>query len=168
MNIEEAANLLKVQSYQDGRQPSDGQVAVWADSLADLDHDEALAAMRSLWRDSTDYLTPALVRQRVKVLRSRAEVDGRRARMLDRHSAIEACDLCDDHGYRLPAARIVCTHAAPSAVGWAQRVRAAIGSTSPEPPERSESPSPVRETGETVSAPQRAPRATHAATEVTA
>lgn len=123
MNAEEAGNLLKVQSYQDGRQPSDGQIAVWADSLSDLTYDEALDAMRSLWKDSTDYMTPALIRGRVRQRHKHRAAHGRKVAAELASAKAKTCELCDDRGYRLPARRIVCDHKERRAVGAAAAVR---------------------------------------------
>ena len=126
MTPEEASNLLRVQSYQDGRQPSDGQIAVWADALTGLTHDDALAAMRSLWRDSRDYVTPALIRARHRELRRAAIVDERRRSVTASMAQVAACDLCGPGGYRYPSETVLCTHRPLRGIGAASQVRAAL------------------------------------------
>lgn len=68
---ETAAVLAKAAAY-DRRTVGRADVAAWHEALADVDMPDALAAVTAHYRDSTDWLQPAHIRQRVR--------DARRAR----------------------------------------------------------------------------------------
>lgn len=130
MNLQETGLLLADVARRDRRQPSEAMLAMWHDALRDIAYVDAKAALRLLNRESTDYLMPAHVRQAVKRVHAelaRPSLATEQAKA----AAIADCEYCDERGYRLPRRLAVCTHRAPAAaVGWAARMRRAIGSAS--------------------------------------
>ena len=125
MNEKEVGMLLADVARRDGRQPSAAMHAMWCDALDDIDYREAREALRLLNKETSDYLTPAHIRQsvrRVRVARKRQSVGD----LERRQSAIAACGLCDERGYRLPAGRMLCDHSRRREVGAARAVRAAL------------------------------------------
>lgn len=62
----EAFQLLTLASARDGRQVSQAVARVWADDLADVSLEEAVVAARDHYRESTVWLMPAHIIERVR------------------------------------------------------------------------------------------------------
>lgn len=78
MNVHEAATVLAKAAAYDRRTVGEADILAWHEALADLDAGGALDAVAAHYRDSTDWLMPAHVRQLVADLqrqRRRAELD---------------------------------------------------------------------------------------------
>lgn len=69
MTLEETAQLLAIIATVDNRHVTEETILVWHELLADIPYDEARAATMDHLRTSTEYLTPALVTQRMRALR---------------------------------------------------------------------------------------------------
>ena len=83
----DAARLLALVQAFDHRNVADADIMAWADALHDLDFEDCSQAIRSYFRDSSEWLMPAAVRQRVKAIRETAAERAHRANM---HREIEA------------------------------------------------------------------------------
>lgn len=70
MNRSEIALLLGAVAARDRRTIGETDVLAWHEDLGDLGFDEARAAVSRHFRESTDYLMPAHIRQHVKVIRA--------------------------------------------------------------------------------------------------
>lgn len=66
MREHEAFQLLTLASARDGRNVSQTVARVWADDLADVTLEEAIQAARDHYRESTAWLMPAHIIERVK------------------------------------------------------------------------------------------------------
>jgi hypothetical protein len=72
MNGQEVGRLLGLIALGDNRKPpktkqeQDALIAWWLDKIGDLDYAACLRAVREHQRESTEYLTAAHIRQRVK------------------------------------------------------------------------------------------------------
>lgn len=69
MNIDETAAILALVAKGDNRKVDRETIVFWHDLIGDLDFGEAQQAVRAFRRESTDYLMPAHVRQRVAAVR---------------------------------------------------------------------------------------------------
>jgi hypothetical protein len=70
MNRSEIALLLGAVAARDRRTIGEADVLAWFEDLGDLGFEEARAAVSRHFRESTDYLMPAHIRQHVKVIRT--------------------------------------------------------------------------------------------------
>lgn len=81
MNRDDVIDLLTIASCVDNRQVTNGDIIVWHEHLERYDKDECLDAIMAHQRDSTDYLQPAHVIERVRAKRNdaidRADPDDR-------------------------------------------------------------------------------------------
>lgn len=64
--LAEAAELLVLASAYDSRKPDHARARAWHDALADLDPDDCATAVRAHYRNSTDFVMPAHIRQLVR------------------------------------------------------------------------------------------------------
>jgi hypothetical protein len=85
----DAAELLTLAASFDRRSIGEADALAWADALGDLDRAECTDAIRAHYRESTDWLMPAHIRERVKARRA-AEHERRHSLMLRDELAIEA------------------------------------------------------------------------------
>lgn len=69
MTPDEFENVLKYIAAADKRTFGKADLAVWGDVIGDLRFDDVMAAVRQHYRDSTDWLKPAHVRQAVRKAR---------------------------------------------------------------------------------------------------
>lgn len=76
MTPSEAAKVLAVAAVYDRRTIGRVEAIAWADALDDLDPTECAEAVRAHYRDSTAWLMPGHVRDRVKAKR-RADATAR-------------------------------------------------------------------------------------------
>lgn len=75
MQEHEAFQLLVLASARDGRQVSQATAKVWADDLSDIGLDEAISAARAHYRESTAWLMPAHVIERVRPPKPKRDAD---------------------------------------------------------------------------------------------
>lgn len=66
MNTQEAFQLLTLASARDGRTVDLAVATVWADDLAGVPLHEAAAAVRAHYLESTDWVMPAHIVQRIR------------------------------------------------------------------------------------------------------
>jgi hypothetical protein len=122
MNIPETALLLAMLAANDRRTVGDVDVEVWHDALSDLPFDDCRDAVRQLIRSSGQWITPFLVRQGVKAIRS-----DRLARAVDQ---VPDADPDDPSEY----ARALRENRMRTADGLQPRDLRAITSVFPSPP----------------------------------
>lgn len=122
MNIPETALLLAMLAASDRRTVGDVDVEVWHDALSDLPFDDCRDAVRQLIRSSGQWITPYLVRQGVKAIRS-----DRLARAVDQ---VPDADPDDPSEY----ARALRENRMRTADGLQPRDMRAIEGTFPSPP----------------------------------
>jgi hypothetical protein len=70
MTLEETVDLLTVATAFDRRTVGEGDVIAWHAAIGDLGLDDARAAAIAHYRDSTEWIMPGHVRQRVRAMRS--------------------------------------------------------------------------------------------------
>ena len=66
MNTQEAFKLLTLASARDGRTVDIAVATVWADDLAGIDYQDAVAAATAHYRATSDWLMPVHVIKRVQ------------------------------------------------------------------------------------------------------
>ena len=69
MNRSEIALLLGLAAARDNRRVDEVMVAAWHEDLADLDFADAREALRRHYRESTERVMPAHIRQLVRAIR---------------------------------------------------------------------------------------------------
>lgn len=127
MNLSETDQLLTLISNVDNRNIDDATVLVWHEILGDLPYAECVAAMKAHFRENTEYLTPAFIRARARMLRE----DRSRGTAV---AAIKAADPVRDltpeqRSARLQARIEACMEAARPGIerlaekGWAGEIR---------------------------------------------
>jgi hypothetical protein len=67
MTPADASRLLAIAAAFDRRTVGEADAVAWADALTGLDPRECAEAVRAHFRETTDYLMPAHVRERVRV-----------------------------------------------------------------------------------------------------
>ncbi|MGC5078484.1 hypothetical protein [Agrococcus sp. DT81.2] len=101
MNQAEASQLLTIAATLDNRAVTTEAVQVWAGLLDDIDYVDAVAALKAHYRESTKWMMPANVRERVAAAQSEArkapwkDLAARRQALLDAgidYLAVEAGD----------------------------------------------------------------------------
>ncbi|MFC9973596.1 hypothetical protein ACFVH6_22145 [Spirillospora sp. NPDC127200] len=97
MNVEETAKVVAEIALYDNRESDPATVAAWHRVIGDLDYDETLAAVVGHFRDSTEYLKPAHIRQRVKAARA-ARITA--AGTLAQHQALHGAEPATEADYR--------------------------------------------------------------------
>lgn len=70
MTLEETIDLLAVAAAFDRRTVGEGDALAWQAAIGDLDFADSHAAVVAHYRDSTDWIMPGHVRQRVKAMRA--------------------------------------------------------------------------------------------------
>lgn len=122
--MQETGALLAMCAAYDSREASEIQLRAWADALAEVPFGEAQAAVKEHYatRMETRRMMPGDVLRLVREARRPSRAD-RVAELRSRWEAVKACELCDEHGYRLPKRLSLCSHRAPSAIGAAAQVR---------------------------------------------
>lgn len=74
METKEAFKLLTLASARDGRTVDAAVAAVWADDLADVSFMDAVEAAKAHYRESSKWLMPAHVIERVNLMNRRKNV----------------------------------------------------------------------------------------------
>lgn len=92
MTIEEIVDLLTVIALRDNRQVSKGTALVWHEDVGDLDFADCREAVGRHFRESTDWLMPAHVRNHVKTIRAE--------RLANSDLAIPPVDPANEADYR--------------------------------------------------------------------
>ena len=71
MNAEEASRLLAKCASYDRRKVGEADIIAWYQVLSDLDYDDCTAAVIAHYAETTDWIMPAHIRQRVKETRDK-------------------------------------------------------------------------------------------------
>lgn len=124
MNTRETGALLAMCAGYDNREASELQLRAWAEGLEAVDFGKAQEAVK-------DHYLVALNPHRITVtdillfvkLSRRPSHPERLHAAIEAMKAVEACDLCDDRGYRLPASLVLCKHSEVRTIGAAAQVR---------------------------------------------
>ena len=101
METREAFQLLTLASARDGRTVDAAVAAVWADDLSDVTLAEAVAVARDHYRESSAWLMPAHIIDRLK---------SKRRSMLPLTMAEEAPEDCGSHRRLSDGTCLYCTH----------------------------------------------------------
>ena len=127
MNIQEVSVLMIRCTAYDNREASELQLRAWTEALADVELEEALAAVVKHYVEDLNphRITVTEILLAVKAARRPSSAD-RLAAAKASMDAIKTCELCDERGYRLPSCSVVCTHTERRAVNARQRVARAI------------------------------------------
>jgi len=70
MNAEQAGQVLAKCASYDRRKTGDADTIAWYQVLQDLSYDDCIAAVIAHYSDTTDWIMPAHIRQRVKAMRA--------------------------------------------------------------------------------------------------
>ena len=70
MNASEAGKLLALMALYDNRTVGNADVLAWLKVIGDLSYQDAETAVTEHYRDTTERIMPAHVRQRVKAIRA--------------------------------------------------------------------------------------------------
>lgn len=102
MNFADAGVFLAKVKLLDNRKVDQAVIALWQEALFDVSLDDALAALHQHSRESTEWLTPAIVMgyvRRYRADRKREHDRVRHARELTEIEAARAADIpqCDKH-----------------------------------------------------------------------
>ena len=94
MNAEETGRLLAKCASYDRRKIGEAEVIAWLQVLGDLNYRDCEAAVVGHYTETTDWIMPAHVRQRVKAIRARrldrAKIPAPPAELLDDWPAYQA------------------------------------------------------------------------------
>lgn len=137
MTPAEAAVLLGMAATVDNRKPDEDAARAWAAMLDGLRFDDCRVAIIEHYRESSDWLTPALVRSRVLAIRKRRRLDHLR----DHGPLLPPPGLSDAEERRWERAaierisngeRVDCASAHPEPVAAPQHLRELIARATPD------------------------------------
>jgi hypothetical protein len=118
MNLTETATLLTFIARIDNRTIEKATVQAWGDLLDDVALPDAIDAARTHYRETSDWLTPAMIRERVRTIRTlrieRAGAIPAPAWNESYTDVLRASLTAVADGWTIPPA----IHAAPPTIAW--------------------------------------------------